>query len=101
MRGRSVGASMAQGDDEDIGMANRAKRQLAAVGTLADPRWVAVANRAGGFDGQFFYSVRTTGVYCKPSCRARPPHPGNVLFHPSSQAAEASGFRPCKLCRPA
>ncbi len=51
-------------------------------------------------DGQFFYSVRTTGVYCRPSCAARRARPENVDFHASSEAAERAGFRPCKRCRP-
>jgi AraC family transcriptional regulator of adaptative response/methylated-DNA-[protein]-cysteine methyltransferase len=51
-------------------------------------------------DGSFFYSVRTTGVYCRPSCAARPARPENVAFHESAAAAERAGFRPCKRCKP-
>ena len=51
-------------------------------------------------DTVFYYSVRTTGVYCRPSCAARRPRRENVLFHPTYAAAEAAGFRPCKRCRP-
>src|SRR5690606_29638330 len=46
------------------------------------------------------YSVRTTGVYCRPGCPARRPDPRNVAFHDSPEAAEAAGFRPCRRCRP-
>jgi len=73
--------------------------QLAAA-TVNDPRWAAVAARDAGADGRFFYSVKTTGVYCRPSCGARLPRPENVAFHPSTQAAEAAGFRACQRCRP-
>jgi AraC family transcriptional regulator of adaptative response/methylated-DNA-[protein]-cysteine methyltransferase len=51
-------------------------------------------------DGRFFYSVRTTGVYCRPSCPARPARPENVQFHATRAEAERAGFRPCKRCRP-
>lgn len=76
------------------------KSEIAALQTLADPRWAAVRARDAAADGQFFYSVRSTGVYCKPSCGARPARPENVAFHASAAEAEAAGFRPCKRCRP-
>jgi AraC family transcriptional regulator of adaptative response/methylated-DNA-[protein]-cysteine methyltransferase len=63
-------------------------------------RWDAVIAKDKGADGQFFYSVRTTGVYCRPSCPARRALRENVAFHPSCEAAEAAGFRACKRCRP-
>ncbi|KQZ77705.1 6-O-methylguanine DNA methyltransferase [Rhodanobacter sp. Root561] len=71
-----------------------------AAATLSDPRWAALQARDAGADGSFFYSVRTTGVYCRPSCAARPARPGNVAFHDSAAAAERAGFRPCKRCKP-
>jgi AraC family transcriptional regulator, regulatory protein of adaptative response / methylated-DNA-[protein]-cysteine methyltransferase len=63
-------------------------------------RWQAVRRRDKDADGKFFYSVRTTGVYCRPSCAARLPLRENVRFHASCAAAEKAGFRPCKRCRP-
>ena len=60
----------------------------------------AVAERDANADGLFFYSVKTTGVYCRPSCASRPARPENVAFHATPIDAEASGFRPCKRCRP-
>ena len=51
-------------------------------------------------DGKFYYAVRTTGVYCRPSCPSRHALRENVSFHESSEAAERAGFRPCKRCRP-
>ena len=65
-----------------------------------DIRWNAVIAKDKGADGEFYYSVRTTGVYCRPSCPARPARRENVAFHPSCEAAEAAGFRACKRCRP-
>ena len=68
--------------------------------TIDDPRWAMVVARDRSADGQFCYSVRTTGIYCRPSCPARRPHPDNVRFHDSPAAAVAAGFRPCRRCRP-
>lgn len=68
--------------------------------TGSDPRWVAVVDRDHAADGQFYYSVKTTGVYCRPSCAARRPKPENVRFHRTRAEAEQSGFRPCRRCRP-
>src|SRR3954470_3360895 len=65
-----------------------------------EARWDAVRRRDGAADGAFFYSVRTTGVYCRPSCAARLPRPENVRFHESRSEAEKAGFRPCKRCKP-
>jgi AraC family transcriptional regulator of adaptative response/methylated-DNA-[protein]-cysteine methyltransferase len=63
-------------------------------------RWDAVQRRDPAFDGIFYYSVRTTGVFCRPSCAARTALRKNVAFHASCSAAEAAGFRPCLRCRP-
>ena len=52
------------------------------------------------FDGRLFIGVRSTGIYCRPICRVRPPRRRNVVFYPSAAAAEAAGFRPCRRCRP-
>ena len=65
-----------------------------------DPRWQAVKRRDRAQDGQFYYSVKSTGVYCRPSCAARLAKPHNVAFHHSRAEAEAAGFRPCKRCKP-
>ena len=75
-------------------------RALQAAATRADPRWAAVAARDAHADGQFVYSVRTTGVFCRPSCAARMPRPENVAFHATLGDAERAGFRPCRRCRP-
>src|SRR5262245_134131 len=65
-----------------------------------DPRWAQVTARDAAADGSFVYSVRTTGVYCRPSCPARPARPENVAFHATPAAAERAGFRACKRCKP-
>jgi AraC family transcriptional regulator of adaptative response/methylated-DNA-[protein]-cysteine methyltransferase len=65
-----------------------------------DARWRAVQRRDRAADGTFVYSVRTTGVYCRPSCAARLPRRENVIFHATCAEAERAGFRPCKRCRP-
>lgn len=65
-----------------------------------DPRWLAVVNRDPASDGAFVYAVRTTGVYCRPTCPARLAKPRNVAFYDDCGAAEAAGFRACRRCRP-
>jgi AraC family transcriptional regulator of adaptative response/methylated-DNA-[protein]-cysteine methyltransferase len=76
------------------------RTEMLAAATVADPRWAAVAARDARADGQFVYSVQTTGVYCRPSCAARAARPENVAFHDSPAQAERAGFRPCKRCKP-
>lgn len=73
---------------------------LLAATTQADTRWADVVARNSAADGRFVYSVRTTGVYCRPSCAARRARPENVAFHATPADAERAGFRPCKRCRP-
>jgi AraC family transcriptional regulator of adaptative response/methylated-DNA-[protein]-cysteine methyltransferase len=65
-----------------------------------DPRWAHVVARDRTADGQFWYSVATTGIYCRPSCPSRGCNPKNVAFHDSLEAAKATGFRACKRCNP-
>jgi AraC family transcriptional regulator of adaptative response/methylated-DNA-[protein]-cysteine methyltransferase len=78
--------------------ANKVIPQAAYEGD--EQRWAAVRQRDGGADGVFWYSVRSTGVYCRPSCGARPALRKNVAFHDSREAAEQAGFRPCLRCKP-
>ncbi|MBD3919249.1 methylphosphotriester-DNA--protein-cysteine methyltransferase family protein [Paenibacillus sp. PR3] len=67
---------------------------------LSDEQWQAVANNDITYDGQFYYAVKTTGIFCRPSCKSRLPIRDNVgMFHTSEQAL-AARFRPCKRCRP-
>jgi AraC family transcriptional regulator of adaptative response/methylated-DNA-[protein]-cysteine methyltransferase len=76
------------------------KNEPLATATMNDPRWAAIVARAPDADGKFFYSVKTTGVYCRPSCAARVARPENVAFHLTAADAERAGFRPCKRCKP-
>lgn len=69
--------------------------------TSNDERWNAVVRRDPQADGNFFYSVRTTGVYCRPSCAARLARRENVQFHNTCAEAEHAGFRACLRCQPA
>jgi AraC family transcriptional regulator of adaptative response/methylated-DNA-[protein]-cysteine methyltransferase len=65
-----------------------------------DPRWAAVMARDRRADGTFYYSVDTTGVYCRPSCGSRHANPRHVRFHRTAVDAERAGFRPCRRCKP-
>lgn len=62
--------------------------------------WKAVITNDRSYDGKFFYGVRSTGIFCRPSCASKPPKPENVVFFNSRADAEKAGFRPCKRCRP-
>lgn len=68
--------------------------------TTDDARWAAVVARDAKADGHFVYAVRSTGIYCRPSCGARQPRRENVRFHIDAVAAERAGFRACKRCHP-
>jgi AraC family transcriptional regulator, regulatory protein of adaptative response / methylated-DNA-[protein]-cysteine methyltransferase len=68
-----------------------------AAAAESDPRWETLTRRQAG---DFVYSVKTTGVYCRPDCASRLPKPENVGFYASSNDAEAAGFRACKRCHP-
>jgi len=78
----------------------RGARHAAAGGAEHDPRWRAVMARDKSRDGDFYYSVATTGVYCRPSCASRLANPKNVRFHATPADAERAGFRACKRCKP-
>ena len=77
--------------------------RLSAASPLAradEARWEAVRRRDPAFDGKFFFAVRTTGVYCRPSCASRAAKRENVSFYATAEAAERAGYRACKRCRP-
>lgn len=71
-----------------------------AIPTIADPRWPAVLARDPAADGTFYYGVRTTGVYCRPSCPARRARPENISLFVTPAEAERAGFRACRRCLP-
>lgn len=81
-------------------MSLSAKSSHLAVATQNDPRWELLVAHDREVDGKFYYSVKTTGVYCRPSCAARLARPENVQFHATCEEAERAGFRPCKRCKP-
>jgi AraC family transcriptional regulator, regulatory protein of adaptative response / methylated-DNA-[protein]-cysteine methyltransferase len=85
-----------------MSMRREARRNGTNSPTLSDDedRWAAVVRRDRNADGGFYYSVRTTGVYCRPSCASRLARRENVRFHATREEAEGAGFRPCKRCRP-
>jgi AraC family transcriptional regulator of adaptative response/methylated-DNA-[protein]-cysteine methyltransferase len=92
---------MLNGVESRIGTAMNSSTGLAqAAATMSDPRWKAVVDRDHHADGAFWYSVKTTGVYCRPSCGARIARPENIQFHQTIEAAQKAGFRACKRCRP-
>jgi uncharacterized protein len=74
-------------------------RQPAAEFSTDDARWAAMQRRDTSADGLFYCAVRTTGVYCRPSCAGRP-NRENARFYATAVDAERAGFRPCKRCRP-
>lgn len=65
-----------------------------------DKKWQAVASCDKSFDGLFLYGVKTTGIFCRPSCKAKAPMRDNVVYFNSSTEAMNAGFRPCKRCCP-
>ncbi|WP_199555459.1 bifunctional DNA-binding transcriptional regulator/O6-methylguanine-DNA methyltransferase Ada [Sandaracinobacteroides hominis] len=67
---------------------------------LADPRWARIVARDKSADGLFWYTVDTTGIYCRPSCPSRGCNPRNVTIHDTLESARRTGFRPCKRCKP-
>src|ERR1700760_1500981 len=75
-------------------------RKQMPVPVADDPRWARVLARDKAADGQFWYSVSTTGVYCRPSCPSRVANARNVQFHDTLEGARATGFRPCRRCNP-
>lgn len=67
---------------------------------LTDTHWNAICESNANFDGVFIYAVKTTGIYCKPSCKSRTPLRKNTLTFDDYKHAELSGFRACLRCKP-
>lgn len=74
--------------------------QLQQVSLSEETLWQAVLSRDSSFDGIVFYGVRSTRIYCRPSCPSRKPNRDRICFFHSSQDAETEGYRPCKRCQP-
>src|SRR5271166_4311911 len=81
-------------------MLSEPRTDTGAVAMTDEEKWQAVAAKDPNADGKFFYSVKTTGIYCLPSCRSRSPLRKNVAFHGTAEAAEKAGLRACKRCQP-
>lgn len=67
---------------------------------MLEDHWKAIVHCDSSYDGQFFYAVKTTGIFCRPSCKSRNPNRDNVLVFMTVDAAVEAGFRACKRCRP-
>lgn len=65
-----------------------------------DEKWNAVVENNASYDGKFFYAVKSTGIFCRPSCKSREPKRENVCFFDTADDAIEEGFRACKRCRP-
>jgi AraC family transcriptional regulator of adaptative response/methylated-DNA-[protein]-cysteine methyltransferase len=68
--------------------------------TARDPRWARIVARDRSADGEFWFAVKTTRIYCRPSCPSRGANPRNVTLHDTLDSAKATGFRACKRCKP-
>lgn len=77
---------------------NSQDKQAEAI--RADPRWARIVARDKTADGEFWYTVNTTGIYCRPSCPSRGCNPRNVTIHDTLESARQTGFRACKRCKP-
>ncbi|MCC2685426.1 MAG: AraC family transcriptional regulator [Paenibacillaceae bacterium] len=67
---------------------------------MTDEQWQAIVNNDPAHDGRWFYAVKTTRIFCRPSCKSRPPLRINAVCFAAADEAIAAGFRPCKRCKP-
>src|SRR5204863_5098367 len=81
-------------------MLSRVSRAAVVTHLDAGRRWHIVLARDRRFDGAFVYAVRSTGIYCRPSCASKKPRREQVAFFPVPEVAEQAGFRACRRCRP-
>ncbi|BBH18831.1 bifunctional transcriptional activator/DNA repair enzyme AdaA [Paenibacillus baekrokdamisoli] len=68
--------------------------------SLTDEKWRAILDNDPTYDGQFYYAVKTTGIFCRPSCKSRPPKLANIGLFKTAEQALAAKYRPCKRCKP-
>jgi AraC family transcriptional regulator, regulatory protein of adaptative response / methylated-DNA-[protein]-cysteine methyltransferase len=86
---------------ESTQMQEQNQQTASGAGRFSERRfWQAVATRDARYDGAFVYAVRSTGIYCRPSCPSRRPQRERVVFFGAPEAAERQGFRPCRRCDP-
>lgn len=102
MRPTSFGGTVGQEQFEMMTMtiSTRMAERTPVPSVAEDPRWARIVARDKAADGHLWYSVGTTGVYCRPSCPSRIANPQNVTLHETLESARATGFRPCKRCNP-
>ncbi|MDQ1234619.1 AraC family transcriptional regulator of adaptative response / methylphosphotriester-DNA alkyltransferase methyltransferase [Paenibacillus sp. SORGH_AS306] len=67
---------------------------------ITTEQWQAIVNNDSSYDGQFWYAVRTTGIFCRPSCKSKAPRPQNVTIFADPDQALHAQYRPCKRCKP-
>ncbi|WP_233522583.1 bifunctional transcriptional activator/DNA repair enzyme AdaA [Peribacillus glennii] len=70
------------------------------IETLTEEKWQAIILNNEAYNRKFFYAVKTTGIFCRPSCKSKMPNKENVLIFDNAQQAITEGFRPCKRCKP-
>ncbi|AME06787.1 bifunctional transcriptional activator/DNA repair enzyme AdaA [Bacillus siamensis] len=73
---------------------------MTEIETVTDEKWNAIIHNDVSYDGTFYYAVKTTGIFCRPSCKSRVPNKENVLVFATAEGALKRHFRPCKRCRP-
>ncbi|GLX68820.1 bifunctional transcriptional activator/DNA repair enzyme AdaA [Paenibacillus glycanilyticus] len=71
------------------------------AGNIPEDKWLAVLSNDSSYDGQWYYGVTTTGIFCRPSCKSKPPNRSHVRIFQTASDAESELFRPCKRCKPA
>lgn len=79
---------------------NRNKQILIDGEMMTDEKWQAIINNDAAYNNQFFYAVKSTGIFCKPSCKSRVPKKENVYIFQNAEQALRANFRPCKRCKP-
>ena len=67
---------------------------------LTDEIWQAILSNDSAYNDQFYYAVKSTGIFCRPSCKSKPPKKENVRLFRTAEQAQSAQFRPCKRCKP-
>lgn len=67
---------------------------------ITDDKWQAILDNDTSYDNQFFYAVKSTGIFCRPSCKSRPPKRENISLFQTAEQALSAKYRPCKRCKP-